>query len=122
MDTLTLPSSDIRAIQSAITAGAFSRASLPNDDALMEMLDVVFFSSLEREEGRAISVAIAYVPSSDGAQAQFVRAFAHPIHLDVDAVRKLALAIDPWRSVLAVEPDAAGGLQIWGLGLLTCPQ
>jgi hypothetical protein len=117
MSTLTLPSSDIRAIQNAIAAMSFLHASLPDDDALREMLDVVFFSSLEREEGRAICVAIAYVPSCDSTRAHFVRSFARPIKLDVDAVRKLALAIDPWRSVIAVEPAAAGGLQIWGLGL-----
>jgi hypothetical protein len=45
-----------------------------------------------------------------------VRSFAHPIKLNVHEVRKLALAIDPWRSVVAVEPDTEGGLQIWGLG------
>lgn len=92
----------------------------PSSEALRELVLMAFYASLEREEGLELRFALAYVgreglhADHGGADLWAPLELAAPLRLTVDAVAKLALANDPWRSVIAVG-GSAGALEILGM-------
>jgi hypothetical protein len=110
------PRDDLETIRATINSLGEPVDPMPSDEHLAEILDVLFFATLEYEEREPVTVAIGYV-ERDGPHSAAVHPLAKATPVDVRSLRKLAGAIAPERSFLAVEPGPSG-LQIWGLGLL----
>lgn len=80
----------------------------PSIELLTEIFDVMFYASMQTEEGQAIKVSITYInpnepadPNRDARKWTLAK-FLDPIELNVKSLVKLAKAADPWSSSLAV--------------------
>lgn len=111
---LEYPSSLVADIQGASGEGVL----LPSESSLRLLLDVAFFTSLEREENRSLEFALAFVsPESieDRGHSEFsALIFDTPIALSIREIVKLAPALDHRLASIGVT-ETQSGLQIWGL-------
>lgn len=103
---------------------AKTRAKLPNVQVLETLFETLFYASLQTDEGRPIVLHALFIDPLDPDPAPperivkdrwgYVR-LAEPIAFDSSSVAKIAMATDPKSSSLAIYPDAADELSIWGL-------
>ncbi|MDQ3033144.1 MAG: diadenylate cyclase [Myxococcota bacterium] len=98
-------------------------ADVPPDplaESRRAVLEVAYHASMLREEGRPVRVRIALTrsgqlcaaPSDEGPLAL---RFDRTRPLDVEELRRLAVAVPLETSFVGVEPDADGELRIWGI-------
>lgn len=91
---------------------------LPPLGVLCRLLDVAFFASLEREEGRQLSFNLCCIPSGGSAlvlgKYTLIR-FASPRNLTVAEIQRLAPAVSLRLACILVEWNDAGELQIVGI-------
>jgi hypothetical protein len=95
----------------SLPSAATHSIAIPSGDHASLLLNTAFWASLQQEEGRAVAVPLLLQsPSSDEDVV-----FAHSIPLDVQAVVKLAQAVDRRRCGLGIRAEGASTLGIWGL-------
>lgn len=96
----------------------------PNVETLLKLFEVLYFASLKTEEGQRIPFSVTYSDpkNPDPNPPKRIRNYRWkhiPLEpnklLTVRNLSKLAKAIDPWSSSLAVFPNSDGRLYIWGL-------
>ncbi|HEX2079577.1 MAG TPA: hypothetical protein VHG08_17760 [Longimicrobium sp.] len=83
---------------------------LPDVDAVEELIDAGFWASLQKEEGRAPRISLAYIPPE---RAGLPMCFERPLPLDPHDLSKLAPAVERPGLHLGVWPDG-DGLRVWG--------
>lgn len=94
----------------------------PSEELLSDFFEVLFYTSLNSEEGELIKVTVTlYNPDEDISTKRrhidrwrFVK-FVKKIPFEIKSLAKLAKAADPWSSSLAVYFDSAGRAWIYGL-------
>jgi len=100
------------------------RLKSPGILTLTALFEILYFTSLKTEEGRSCKFSVTYSDPEDPDPKPPPRIRAHRWkHIalartrlfTVRNVSKLAKAIDPWSSSLAVYPREDGRLCIWGL-------
>jgi hypothetical protein len=93
-------------------------------DQFVELFECIYYASLRTEEARQVSVSVTYIDPSnpDPSPPPRIRhgtwsftPFSEPIKLTVPNLTKLAAGADHRSSSIAVYPDKAGRLRIWGL-------
>jgi len=89
---------------------AAGRAPPPDADTIERLINAAFWASLRREEGRAPTISLAYVPREDVGTALFVE---RPLPLDPHTLTKLAPAVERPGIHLGVWPNG-GDLVVWG--------
>lgn len=86
---------------------------LPSDDALVDLLNVAYQTSLLREEGRKLVFRILYLPRSDKEQHNMISwesrlaEFITDRPLDIAELRRLAPAADSNRSMICVDHNGS---------------
>src|SRR5579884_1256664 len=85
-------------------------ASQPDTDAIEAMVDVAFWASLRREEGRTPTLSLAFVSPR---QSHSPLTLERPIPLLPDALTRVAPAVERPGIHLAVWPDGSR-LAVWG--------
>jgi hypothetical protein len=94
---------------------------LPSREIFKTFVEQAFFASLEEEEGRPTVFAAAFGSARDAdrirTHARFeTNRLATPLAFNVTTVAKLAPALDPQQSAMAVDWDEAQqALRIWGI-------
>lgn len=96
---------------------------LPPFNQIKKVVEIAFLASLEREEGRHIRFALVMADPEIGGRSSMVKRppeyllhLKNPLPLTVDSIAKLAPALDPTVSAMAVGPATAGDeLTIWGI-------
>src|ERR1043166_2689874 len=95
---------------------------LPLRPALVQLLEVVFFFSLTREEGVPVRCALLIIdpanpdpkpPLQPSERRWRCVPLEEPILVTVAALAKIALAADPWSTALAVHHDGESWF-VWG--------
>lgn len=97
------------------TSNGYSIA--PPRNELSTIIQIAFFASLAEEEGRLVPFDLCYAsPGQSGRSYREIR-FEHPIQLSVEAIRRLAPATVPDKTLIAIFADGRFGTQlsIWGL-------
>jgi hypothetical protein len=86
-------------------------APQPDAATIAALVDLAFWASLQREEGRAPRISLAFVPPETGAHAMvFERALA----ADPRGLARLAPAVERPGIHLGAWPDGGGELRVWG--------
>jgi hypothetical protein len=85
-------------------------AVVPDQDAIEEMIDVAFWASLRREEGRSPKISLAFLPQSVALSALH---FARPLPFSPAMLSKVAPAVERPGIHLTVE-RVDGTLHVWG--------
>lgn len=87
----------------------------PSVAVIERLLDIAFFASLLAEEGRPVRVCLAYAPEimSTPLPSSF-RRLSSAIPLNPRALRKIAPALNPHRSMIAVRSNGVE-LEMWAL-------
>ena len=85
-------------------------AHVPDVPAVERMVDAAFWASLRREEGRAPTISLAYLPPE---QAGHALRLDHPLSLDPAFLTRLAPAVERPGIHLGVWPDG-DDLTVWG--------
>ena len=85
-------------------------AHVPDSAAIERIVDAAFWASLRREEGRAPTISLAYLPPEQAGEAL---RFDHRLTLDPAALTRLAPAVERPGIHLGVWPDN-GALYVWG--------
>src|SRR5258708_13682777 len=85
---------------------------LPSLKVVEDLVATSFYASMEREEGRDLAFAVAYIEQNElnafrGGNVRLWCAFEliEPRKFDVESIAKLAPAINPQRAVLVVAPS-----------------
>lgn len=68
-------------------------APIPNPDELRELLDVAFFASIQREEGRDVTFALEWAPPASAGLQLIIAKLESPVSLDPPKLAKLSPAI-----------------------------
>lgn len=87
------------------------RGVTPSKEHLAALLDSVFWTSYEKEEGTAVSVSLIYRKPEQGAD---TFCFDQPIPLSPKSLIKLGPALENPRAHITVWPDEQGHLKVWG--------
>jgi len=103
--------------------GGRRHSPIPSFDHVKILVETAFLASLKREEDRPLHFALVLADPNtyiqDGNAAQIQTSLLHlnrPRPFSVDSIGKLAPALDPTLSGMAVGPTTAeGDLQIWGV-------
>ena len=82
----------------------------PDADTIERIIDAAFWASLRREEGRAPTISLAYLPREAGGTALFVE---RPLPLDPTILTRLAPAVERPGIHLGVWQNG-DGLFLWG--------
>src|SRR5213593_433742 len=82
----------------------------PDADTIERIIDAAFWASLRREEGRAPTISLAYLPREAGGTALFVE---RPLPLDPTILTRLAPAVERPGIHLGVWKNG-DGLSVWG--------
>src|SRR5438445_304830 len=93
------------------------KAEVPEAAAIERIINAAFWASLRREEGRAPTISLAYVPPEAGGTALFVE---RPLPLDPTTLTKLAPAVERPGIHLGVWKNG-DGLSVWGATRLIPP-
>ncbi len=99
-----------RLLQAAIEQGETGLAPAPSLKVVSAVIDVAFWASLRKEEGRSPKISLAYVPPALAGQPLV---FEEPILLTPYILTKLAPAVERSGIHLGVW-DADGELYVWG--------
>jgi hypothetical protein len=86
------------------------KAEVPEAAAIERIINAAFWASLRREEGRAPTISLAYLPPEAGGTALFVE---RPLPLDPATLTKLAPAVERPGIHLGVWKNG-DGLSVWG--------
>ena len=102
-------------LSSGVGMAGHDRDSIPSIESLTQVFDVLFYLSLQAEEGQPIACSAAFMASVnrpkisrpnplqiDFSASKCVR-FPRPIPWEIKALRKLASAVDPSCAAIAVE-------------------
>lgn len=84
---------------------------VPSKDHLTTLLDAVFWTSFEKEEGRSVSVSLIFRQPASGSD---TFCFDRPLPLTSKSLTKLGPALENPRAHISVWPDEQGQLKIWG--------
>ncbi|HEV7280186.1 MAG TPA: hypothetical protein VGN57_08240 [Pirellulaceae bacterium] len=116
------PSELAAAIRDNWIAAAFDPALLPDQASLEQAADVTYQASLLREETEPVRCRTMLASPEDfrpyetvGRDGLAVMRFRRPAPFAAHELRKLSAAAGYYRSTLAVNRDAEGCLQIWGM-------
>jgi hypothetical protein len=90
--------------------GVRELAPLPDADAVEALIDAGFWASLQKEEGRAPRISLAFIPPERAGQAML---FGRRLPLDPRYLSRLAPAVERPGIHLGVWPDG-DGLRVWG--------
>lgn len=82
----------------------------PDADTIERIIDAAFWASLRREEGRAPTISLAYLPREAGGTALYVE---RPLPLDPTILTRLAPAVERPGIHLGIWKNGAG-LSLWG--------
>jgi hypothetical protein len=85
-------------------------AVVPDVEVIRDIIDIAFWASLRREEGRSPKVSIAYMPRSHAVSAL---CFARPLPFVPRTLTKVAPAVERPGIHLTID-DNEGVLQVWG--------
>src|SRR5436190_4439719 len=85
-------------------------AEIPDAATIERIINAAFWASLRREEGRAPTISLAYLPPTAAGTALLVE---RPLALDPTILTKLAPAVERPGIHLGVWPNG-GGLAVWG--------
>src|SRR6059036_3075313 len=85
-------------------------AEIPDAATIERIINAAFWASLRREEGRAPTISLAYLPREAGGTALYVE---RPLPLDPTILTKLAPAVERPGIHLGVWPNGSG-LGVWG--------
>ena len=99
-----------RLLQSAVQQGETGLAPAPSLKAISSVIDVAFWASLRKEEGRSPKISLAYLPPAAAGQPLV---FEEPILLTPYVLTKLAPAVERSGIHLGVW-DNDGELYVWG--------
>jgi hypothetical protein len=118
-----------RASPADLAAAVFQHLSqgaskVPSEPQLRDIFEILFYASLQVEEGQSITCNLAYLDPKDPALLEPLpaphnrwdfTAFTNPFPFAEAELIKLAKATDPRSSSIAVFPGGDGALCIWGL-------
>ncbi|MBV9109213.1 MAG: hypothetical protein JO306_07395, partial [Gemmatimonadetes bacterium] len=96
-------------LEAAKARGVTLTGPLPDAATIETLVDGAFWASLQREEGRAPRISLAYIPP-DGESMVLER----PLRLNARELSRLAPAVERPGIHLGVWPDAGGALRVWG--------
>jgi hypothetical protein len=86
-------------------------APQPDTETIAALVDLAFWASLQREEGRAPRISLAFVPPETGAHAMV---FESALAADPRGLARLAPAVERPGIHLGAWPDGGGALRVWG--------
>ncbi|HYX81862.1 MAG TPA: hypothetical protein VE714_05670 [Gemmatimonadales bacterium] len=86
-------------------------AVIPDAATIETIIDAAFWASLRKEEGRAPTISLAYLPRASAGTALSVE---RPLPLDPNSLIRLAPAVERPGIHLGVWPNGNGGLSVWG--------
>ncbi|HEV7589888.1 MAG TPA: hypothetical protein VGO40_17365 [Longimicrobium sp.] len=86
-------------------------APQPDEETIAALVDLAFWASLQREEGRAPQISLAFVPPETGAHAMV---FEHALAADPRGLARVAPAVERPGIHLGAWPDDEGALRVWG--------
>jgi hypothetical protein len=86
-------------------------APIPDEATIESIIDAAFWASLRKEEGRAPTISLAYLPRESAGTALYVE---RPLPLDPHTLTRLAPAVERPGIHLGVWPNGNGGLAVWG--------
>ena len=86
------------------------QADIPDAGTIERIINAAFWASLRREEGRAPTISLAYLPAEAGGTALYVE---RPLTLDPTTLTKLAPAVERPGIHLGVWKNG-DGLSVWG--------
>ena len=89
---------------------AAAAAETPDEATISQIINAAFWASLRREEGRAPTISLAYLPPEAAGTALLVE---RPLPLDSPTLTKLAPAVERPGIHLGVWPNGTD-LRIWG--------
>jgi hypothetical protein len=84
---------------------------VPSAAQLASILDAAFWASLRNEEGRPVTLSLAFARAA-AAKHPFV--FATPLPLDAERLAKISPAVERPGIHLGVAEGALGALEVWG--------
>src|SRR5438034_2140629 len=88
------------------------KAEIPDAATIERIINAAFWASLRREEGRAPTISLAYLPREAGGTALYVE---RPLPLDAAILTRLAPAVERPGIHLGVWKNGdGGGLAVWG--------
>lgn len=94
----------------------------PSEPIITELMQCLYFASMQTEEGRPVKVNVTFIDHLHPAEtpvftvdAWRVTNFKTPLPFDIKTIVKLSQAADPWSSSLAVYYDKHDQLWIYGL-------
>lgn len=96
------------------------KPTFPSEEVLQKLFDVIYHVSFLTEESRKLAVRLAFLPTED-CHADILNlhkspvAFSSPRPFTPPEIMRLAPALDPTQSMIAVAPSKSGDLEIWGL-------
>lgn len=96
----------------AQAAGVANLAPQPDVRTTQTIIDVAFWASLQREEGRSPRISLAYLPPEAAGNAMV---FDRPLSLNAKDLGKLSPAVERPGIHLGVWPHR-GELRVWGTG------
>ena len=96
-------------LEAAKARGVATIGPLADAATIETLIDGAFWASLQREEGRAPRISLAYIPP-DGESMVLDR----PLRLNARELSRLAPAVERPGIHLGVWPDAGGALRVWG--------
>lgn len=97
------------------------RGALPEQSALAHLLSVAYQASLLREEDRPVRFRLylgqpdELAPDVGPPDGLLCLHFTHPRAFNEHEIRRLSLAAKYHRSLIGVQPTAAGAFEIWGV-------
>ncbi|MBW3572380.1 MAG: hypothetical protein KY467_14860 [Gemmatimonadetes bacterium] len=97
-------------LHAARQRGSSDFAPEPDAERIERLIDAAFWASLQREEGHAPMISLAFVPPEATSQTMV---FARSLPLGPRTLSKLAPAVERPGIHLGVWPDA-GALRVWG--------
>ncbi len=105
------------------------RIPLPSFDQIKRVIEIAYLASLEREEDRPVRFALVVVDPSIGNKTSAMKRppdyllhLETPLPMTVDSIVKLAPALDPGISAMAVGPAEDGeDMHIWGIFTFSSP-
>lgn len=86
-------------------------AAIPDVETIEEMIDVAFWASLRKEEGRSPRISIAYLQV---AEAGTPLVFARPLAFEPGALARVAPAVERPGIHLGIVRNSDGNLHVWG--------
>jgi hypothetical protein len=102
----------LRHVADAERRGESGFAALPDEQAIAQMIDAAFWTSLRREEGFAPKISLAFVRAQD---TPYPLMFEEAVPLEPTSLTRVAPAVERPGIHLAVAPGPDGDLAVWGI-------